>query len=244
MVPLIPLPLRPKRGLENYHVLWEAEWTGKVPLRPDAAAPDRPRRFVARRRRLDPTEVERAALATRVARMNALHDNTDLDKCLCCGQPVSKRGNPITPQRPSAPWRSSPRSAFVATIFSASTVRSSTISRRASPSGSKAGAGHERGHGAQMGRGLRQPRRGHLGRRYRPLRRLRRGLHEPAGQWRLHLPVQGDLPDLRAKMAAADRPLRRAAFRQIRLSGWPAFAAFVRAWRGPNATIRVARGRL
>jgi hypothetical protein len=31
--------------------------------------------------------------------MNALHDNTDLDKCLCCGQPVLKRGNPITPQR-------------------------------------------------------------------------------------------------------------------------------------------------
>jgi hypothetical protein len=31
--------------------------------------------------------------------MNALHDNTDLDKCLCCGQPVLKRGNPITPER-------------------------------------------------------------------------------------------------------------------------------------------------
>jgi hypothetical protein len=31
--------------------------------------------------------------------MNALHDNTDLDKCLCCGQRVLKRGNPITPER-------------------------------------------------------------------------------------------------------------------------------------------------
>jgi hypothetical protein len=28
----------------------------------------------------------------------SLHDNTDLDKCLCCGQPVLKRGNPITPE--------------------------------------------------------------------------------------------------------------------------------------------------
>ena len=31
--------------------------------------------------------------------MNALHDSTDLDKCLCCGQPVLKRGKPITPER-------------------------------------------------------------------------------------------------------------------------------------------------
>jgi hypothetical protein len=28
-----------------------------------------------------------------------LHDNTDLDKCLCCGQPVTERGAPVTPER-------------------------------------------------------------------------------------------------------------------------------------------------
>jgi hypothetical protein len=26
-------------------------------------------------------------------------DNTDFDKCLCCGQAVTKRGDPITPER-------------------------------------------------------------------------------------------------------------------------------------------------
>jgi hypothetical protein len=26
-------------------------------------------------------------------------DNTDFDKCLCCGQAVTKRGDPMTPQR-------------------------------------------------------------------------------------------------------------------------------------------------
>ena len=31
--------------------------------------------------------------------MTALTDNTDLDKCLCCGQPVTERGKPITPER-------------------------------------------------------------------------------------------------------------------------------------------------
>ena len=30
--------------------------------------------------------------------MNLL-DNTALDKCLCCGQPITQRGNPITPER-------------------------------------------------------------------------------------------------------------------------------------------------
>jgi hypothetical protein len=31
--------------------------------------------------------------------MTDLLDNTDLDKCLCCGQPVTQRGEPITPER-------------------------------------------------------------------------------------------------------------------------------------------------
>lgn len=34
IVPTIPLPLRPKRGLENYHVLFEAEWTALPPVDP------------------------------------------------------------------------------------------------------------------------------------------------------------------------------------------------------------------
>ena len=30
-LPGIPLHLRPKRGLENYHILWEAEWERRPP---------------------------------------------------------------------------------------------------------------------------------------------------------------------------------------------------------------------
>lgn len=33
-VPLIPVHLRPKRGLQNYHILWEAEWTRTYPADP------------------------------------------------------------------------------------------------------------------------------------------------------------------------------------------------------------------
>lgn len=34
VVPLIPVHLRPKRGLANYHILWEAEWTRTYPQDP------------------------------------------------------------------------------------------------------------------------------------------------------------------------------------------------------------------
>lgn len=34
VMPLVPLTLRPKRGLANYHVLWEAEWKVQVPVDP------------------------------------------------------------------------------------------------------------------------------------------------------------------------------------------------------------------
>jgi hypothetical protein len=34
VVPLIPLDLRPKRALANYHVLWEAEWELRPPVDP------------------------------------------------------------------------------------------------------------------------------------------------------------------------------------------------------------------
>lgn len=66
IVPQIPLPLRPKRGLANYHILWEAEWSMVPPVDP----------MLLRRVGLtdmwivcaawDLTEIERAALAVRV----------------------------------------------------------------------------------------------------------------------------------------------------------------------------------
>jgi hypothetical protein len=34
VVPVCPIHLRPKRALENYHTLWEAEWTGQAPYDP------------------------------------------------------------------------------------------------------------------------------------------------------------------------------------------------------------------
>jgi hypothetical protein len=65
-VPIVPVHIRPKRGLENYHILFEAEWQ-KVPPRDP---------YLLRRigkadlwlvvAHWDLTEVERAALATRV----------------------------------------------------------------------------------------------------------------------------------------------------------------------------------
>ena len=66
IVPQIPLPLRPKRGLENYHILSEAEWSPLPPTDP----------LLLRRvgkgdlwivcASWDLTEVERAALAARI----------------------------------------------------------------------------------------------------------------------------------------------------------------------------------
>ena len=65
-MPLIPVHLRPRHALDNYHVLWEAEWSRVVPRDP----------YLLRRignadlwlvlAAWDLTEVERAALATRV----------------------------------------------------------------------------------------------------------------------------------------------------------------------------------
>jgi len=66
IVPMVPIHLRPKRGLQNYHILFEAEWQRVVPKDPMLL------------RRLgkgdlwlvlaawDLTEVERAALAARL----------------------------------------------------------------------------------------------------------------------------------------------------------------------------------
>jgi hypothetical protein len=65
-MPMIPAHLKPKRGLANYHVLWEAEWKRIPPTDP----------YLLRRigkadlwlvvAHWDLTEVERAAMATRV----------------------------------------------------------------------------------------------------------------------------------------------------------------------------------
>jgi hypothetical protein len=65
-LPIIPLHLRPRRGLANYHILWEAEWEPIPPRDP----------YLLRRigkadlwlvvAHWDLTEVERAALSTRV----------------------------------------------------------------------------------------------------------------------------------------------------------------------------------
>lgn len=66
LVPPVPLHVRPKRGLANYHILWEAEWTPVPPRDP----------FLLRRigrgdmwlvvAMWDLTEVERVALAARI----------------------------------------------------------------------------------------------------------------------------------------------------------------------------------
>jgi hypothetical protein len=66
IVPPAPLHLRPKRGMENYHILWEAEWTRTVPRDPYLL-----RRIGAGDMWLvvamwQLTEVERAALASRL----------------------------------------------------------------------------------------------------------------------------------------------------------------------------------
>lgn len=66
LLPPVPVHLRPKRGLQNYHVLWEAEWQRIPPRDP----------YLLRRigkadlwlvvAHWDLTEVERATLSTRV----------------------------------------------------------------------------------------------------------------------------------------------------------------------------------
>lgn len=65
VVPLIPVHLRPRRGMQNYHILWEAEWTKRYPVDPYLL-----RRFggdawlvVAA---WDLTDVERAVMANRL----------------------------------------------------------------------------------------------------------------------------------------------------------------------------------
>ena len=66
IVPIVPLSHRPKRAMQNYHILFEADWTKAPPIDP----------FLIRRlgkgdlwlvlAMWDLTEVERAALAARL----------------------------------------------------------------------------------------------------------------------------------------------------------------------------------
>jgi hypothetical protein len=64
-VPLVPVHLRPKRGIQNYHVLYEAEWTKRYPIDPYLL-----RRFGADAWLVvaawDLTEVERAVMSQRL----------------------------------------------------------------------------------------------------------------------------------------------------------------------------------
>jgi hypothetical protein len=67
VLPLIPIKYRPRRAMENYHVLWEATWEPVPPVDP----------FLLRRidesdlwlvlAMWELTEVERSVLATRIA---------------------------------------------------------------------------------------------------------------------------------------------------------------------------------
>ena len=66
VVPLVPIHLRPKRALGNYHILWEAEWRRVAPVDP----------MLLRRiggdmwlvvAAWDLTDVERAAMQTRLS---------------------------------------------------------------------------------------------------------------------------------------------------------------------------------
>lgn len=66
IVPQIPLPLRPKRGLENYHILFEAEWNMVPPKDPMLLRRAGKGDLWVVCAAWDLTEVERAALAARI----------------------------------------------------------------------------------------------------------------------------------------------------------------------------------
>ena len=66
LVPTPPVHLRPKRGLANYHVLWEAEWTRIVPHDPMLLRRIGRSDLWAVVAMWELTEVERAVLSTRV----------------------------------------------------------------------------------------------------------------------------------------------------------------------------------
>lgn len=65
MLPLIPVHLRPRTALENYHILWEAEWRRVPPRDPYLLRHVEGDIWVVLAA-WDLTEVERAAMATRL----------------------------------------------------------------------------------------------------------------------------------------------------------------------------------
>lgn len=66
MLPLIPVHLRPRTALDNYHILWEAEWRRVVPRDPYLLRHMHGDVWVVLAA-WDLTEVERAAMATRLS---------------------------------------------------------------------------------------------------------------------------------------------------------------------------------
>ena len=66
IVPLVPLDLRPKRGLANYHILWEAIWENLPPVDPLLLRRVGPGDLWIVVAAWDLTEVEQAALAARI----------------------------------------------------------------------------------------------------------------------------------------------------------------------------------
>lgn len=67
IVPICPINHRPKRGLANYSILWEAEWTRRVPVDPMLLRRIGKGDMWLVAAAWDLTEVERAALATRLS---------------------------------------------------------------------------------------------------------------------------------------------------------------------------------
>jgi hypothetical protein len=66
IAPLIPIDLRPKRGLENYHVLWEAVWQPAPPVDPMLLRRIGEADLWVVVAAWELSEVERAALAARI----------------------------------------------------------------------------------------------------------------------------------------------------------------------------------
>ena len=66
IVPLVPIDLRPKRGLANYHILWEAIWQNVPPVDPLLLRRVGPGDLWIVVAAWDLTEVEQAVLAARI----------------------------------------------------------------------------------------------------------------------------------------------------------------------------------
>ena len=67
MAPLIPLDVRPKRGLANYHILWEAVWEPAPPVDPMLLRRIGQADLWVVLAAWELTEVERTVLAARIA---------------------------------------------------------------------------------------------------------------------------------------------------------------------------------